>query len=99
RKGVVLFGGGLSSETWIWDGSDWSLEEPATSPPGMEDMGLAYDVQGSRVVLFGGDSNGILDDTWLWDGIQWAERPRTTPEPRQDAGVAYDPIRHQLVVF
>jgi hypothetical protein len=41
-----------------------------------------------------------LDDTWEWDGIGWARRltPRT-PGPHVDHSLAYDSVRHVLVLF
>ena len=53
------------------------------------------------VVMFGGSSpDGDLGDTWLWAGSDWSElSPATSPPPRESAGVTYDPVSGQLVLF
>jgi hypothetical protein len=85
RAEVVLFGG-LSfgtasihfSETWIWDGTTWTQQHPATSPSARStsgSMGLAYDVAQNEVVLFGGgldNDHTYFGDTWTWDGTNWS---------------------------
>ncbi len=68
---VVLFGGNddaaRSSDTWTWNGTTWTQQSPATSPPP-----AVRRVDGLRpghrhVVLFGGQGNTtMLDDTWTW---------------------------------
>jgi hypothetical protein len=66
---VVLFGGfhgrrsDLLADTWTWDGSTWTKQSPATSPPGHGGGSMAYDAASGNAVLFGGDSPG---DTWTW---------------------------------
>jgi uncharacterized protein (TIGR03437 family) len=62
---VVMFGGeippasGLGNftpvnDTWLWNGSNWIQQFPATSPPAQFGFALAYDSGHSQVVLFGG---------------------------------------------
>jgi hypothetical protein len=74
---VVLFGGrqpntGVSlGDTWTWDGSTWTQQAPASSPPARYVGMMAYDAAQGNVVLFGGeDLTGqtfhALDDTWTW---------------------------------
>jgi hypothetical protein len=46
RGEVVLFGGWdgtLLGDTWTWDGTTWTEEHPAISPPARILMGMAYD--------------------------------------------------------
>lgn len=78
RNQVLLFGGqdltvNFLSDTWVWDGSNWTQKFPQTAPPGRVGHAMAYDSLHSQVVLFGGlDGNqDNLDDTWLWDGTNW----------------------------
>ena len=55
---VVLFGGDGSSgdlgDTWTWNGTTWTEQTPATSPPARESATMAYDAATGTVVLFGG---------------------------------------------
>ena len=66
---VVLFRGDLD-ETWLWDGSSWTLQSPQTSPQERFYYALTYDSVHSQVVLFGGDDTNevSLGDTWTWEG-------------------------------
>jgi PKD repeat protein len=77
--GLFLFGG-LSStatggfdylnDTWMFVDGTWSRLSAAPSPEGVFGAGIADDVVGSFVVLFGGESgNGNawnLNSTWVW---------------------------------
>ncbi len=70
-KDVVLFGGTksngtASSDTWIWDGTDWTQKNPNTTPAARSSEGLAYDgstdATGGQVLMFGGDvATGTAD--------------------------------------
>jgi hypothetical protein len=68
RQRVVMSGGhpGLGpivtasyNDTWEWDGIDWSLRSPSTSPGARYGHALAYDPQSERVLMFGGASNSM----------------------------------------
>ena len=71
RQRVVLFGGYTHlvpfdlSDTWEWDGKNWTQAKPTTSPSARYSHAMAYDSRG-RTVLFGGylHSTGYLGDTW-----------------------------------
>ena len=63
---------------------------------------MALDPVAGRVVLFGGlDPNGgTLGDTWLWDGATWTQRfPVTSPPPRANAALAFDPNTNAMLLF
>jgi hypothetical protein len=92
---VVLFGGENSSpetpvglsDTWEWDGTDWTALDPAHRPSARSHPGIALaPTQGHvQLILFGGfDDNGDpFDDTWTWDGTDWTElHPAGTPGAR-----------------
>ncbi len=53
------------------------------------------------MVLYGGRGwvPGINDDTWEWDGAQWVNPLVTGPGPRSNAAMAYDAVRHVVVLF
>ncbi len=102
---VVLFGGSICntaylSDTWLWDGTDWTQASPGTNPPGRELHALAYDSKRGQVVLFGGVVDGSLsDDTWVWDGSTWTQKlPAHRPPARAAFAMAGDPS-HQNVVL
>jgi hypothetical protein len=109
RGRVVLFGGsrnppngGILSDTWEWDGTNWTQKNPATSPPARQQHALAYDSARGRVVLFGGygSGDGLLSDTWEWDGTDWTQKnPATSPPARYRHALAYDSARGRLVLF
>jgi hypothetical protein len=68
---VVLFGGwtpsGALGDTWTWDGSTWTRQASAVSPPARRSAAMADDAATGNVVLFGGsDCCGQLDSTWTW---------------------------------
>ena len=99
RGTVVLFGGGhfsggvdvIFSDTWAWDGSNWSQKFPATSPPKRFHT-MTYHRDEERVVLAGGG------DAWVWDGVDWTQivpagRLGLTPV------MAYDTTRKEIVAF
>jgi hypothetical protein len=115
---VVLFGGfyeplGSSSsfssrsvpwlrDTWVWDGTTWTMQHLDTRPTPREGMGMADDPANGQVVLFGGYSNwtGYAGDTWTWDGTSWTkERPVGHPSPRENVRMAYEPANGQVVLF
>lgn len=104
RGRVVLFGGwdgAHLADTWLWDGTDWTLAAPASSP-GARMPELAFDPAAGRVLMFGGqDGNGVrLNETWSWDGSTWTQvLPATVPPARFDHGMATDWARSQIVLF
>ncbi|HSA29788.1 MAG TPA: right-handed parallel beta-helix repeat-containing protein [Phycisphaerae bacterium] len=108
-RGVsVLFGGwgrgnsGDLSDTWEWDGNNWTQRVPATIPPSRQHHALVYDSARGVTVLFGGLHNDSynMDDTWEWDGTNWTQRvPTTKPSARNCYGLAYDAARGVTVLF
>ncbi len=107
---VVLFGGfraggsvGELDDTWTWDGTTWTKQHPAQSPPPLAGASIAYDAAMHQVVLFGGGPSGPfrnLDDTWTWDGTTWTEQhPAQSPPGTQLASMAYDAATHSILLF
>ncbi len=109
QSNMVLFGGYLSNnapfrsnDTWVWDGTTWTQQSPATSPSARADHAMAYDAAQSNVVLFGGftDFGATLGDTWVWNGTTWTQQsPATNPLGRYFSAMAYDPVHNQVVMF
>ena len=56
--GVVLFGGSGSrgdlSDTWLWDGTNWSAVRPAGSLSPRVDAASAFDATTQKLLVFGG---------------------------------------------
>ncbi|HVC41678.1 MAG TPA: hypothetical protein VND54_06850 [Candidatus Saccharimonadales bacterium] len=103
---VVLFGGAENDDnTWVWSGGQWSLAEPATSPPGRVDAAAAYDPQTKQVLLFGGRHNPLLggpslNDTWAWNGKMWRELDSGTngPPPGEGSSMAWDGALDEMIL-
>lgn len=113
--GLVLFGGtgpapfgqaappsAFLNDTWTWNGTNWTQQNPAASPPARTGADLAYDGATGQDILFGGTGSdgSSLNDTWAWDGSAWT--PVTTsasPPPRGSAVMAYDGATGQVVLF
>jgi hypothetical protein len=105
---VVLFGGYTEfpiryhGVTWTWDGSTWTKQAPAASPPPLAYASMAYDAATGTVVLFGGytPSGAFLGDTWTWDGSTWTKQsPAASPPAREAASMAYDAATGTAVLF
>jgi len=104
---LLMFGGdsgsgasGYLNDTWTWNGTNWTQQAPATSPPVRMAYGLAYD--GANVILFGGEIPGtggqMTGDTWFWTGSTWTQRNLTT-SVRGHIGMLYDPTHDQILSF
>ena len=105
---MVLFGGlsqppgqSLENQTWTWNGSDWTEQHPASSPPARDQAMMAYDTTSGQLLLFGGEVGSTsLDDTWSWNGSTWIQQqPASSPPVRNDASMAFDPATGQVVLF
>jgi hypothetical protein len=78
KRGVVEIG--AHGDTWVWDGSGWTVQNSSAIPPPRTDEALAFDPVHHQLVLFGGAQhfNGPPEwtadgDTWLWDGATWKQ--------------------------
>ncbi len=92
---LVLFGGegingALLNDTWSWDGTKWTQEHPAHSPPARW-AAVMTENPGSGLVLFGGSQTApdyrsigdvsegdpneqMLCDTWTWNASDWVQQ-------------------------
>ena len=101
---VVLFGGvGDYPNTWLWNGSAWTLAHPATSPQGRFGASAAYDPETKTVVLFGGrlEAGTPVHDTWAWNGITWTDLDSGAggPPPGEGSDMAWDEATSQMVLI
>jgi Galactose oxidase, central domain len=88
--------------TWVWDGSTWTKQTPATSAPARFGAAMTYDAATGNAVLFGGESrqNGAPRDTWAWNGSTWTKQtPATSPPGRFYPAMAYDAATGNVVMF
>jgi hypothetical protein len=100
---VMLFGGvGNYGNTWLWDGSTWTLAHPAVSPAGRFGASAAYDPETRTVLLFGGrlEAGTPVHDTWEWNGTTWIDLDSGAggPQPGEGSDMAWDAASHQMVL-
>jgi hypothetical protein len=107
---VVLYGGNVGGsggtdlgDTWTWDGTTWTRQHPAASPPTLSYAAMAYDAGTGTVVLFGGEAGldaQLVNDTWTWNGTTWTQQhPATSPPARALTAMAYDAATSTAVLF
>ena len=107
RQRVVMFGGRLSpfptysAQTWEWDGVDWILRAPATSPSARSDHTTAWDPISQRTLLYGGSSlsNPATGDTWAWDGSNWSQLSPANSPPSTTGRMVTDPIGNRVLLL
>jgi hypothetical protein len=107
----VLFGGSYyfdypwsvrPNETWIWNGTNWSLRTTASAPAARLGHAMAYDSLRGVVVLFGGvgANYGVFNDTWEFDGAEWIQhQPAVNATAVCQTAMAYDRTRGRCVLF
>jgi hypothetical protein len=100
---VLVFGGVDSyNQTWLWNGTGWSLAKPLVSPPGRFGAAAAYDPVTQAVMLFGGrlEPGQVVNDTWAWNGTKWSELNTGAfgPPPGEGALMAWDNATGQMVL-
>jgi hypothetical protein len=107
-RGVTVLFGGMTgipgttlSDTWEWDGTNWTQHNPANKPTKRSGHAMAYDSARGVTVLFGGSgSEGGGDQTWEWDGTNWLQHnPVQKPPSRSTLAMAYDSNRGVTVLF
>ncbi|MCA8948127.1 MAG: hypothetical protein KDE27_01415 [Planctomycetes bacterium] len=103
RTLALVAGAGSVFSTFEYDGHSFTQLSPVHVPPARQYTQLTYDSVRDVVVLFGGgDASPAVSyqDTWEWNGVDWLQRqPATSPPPRQNAAMAYDPGRGVTVLF
>jgi len=112
RQTVVLYGGAFHNfafdmtDTWEWDGEEWTEIETAQHPPGMSGFSMIFDSNRSETFIFGGwewDINGghLVNTMWVYDGTDWQAVYTTgaTPSPRSGIDLAYDTLRQRAILF
>jgi N-acetylneuraminic acid mutarotase len=120
---VILFGGRFPRlenesivpsrpETWAYDANanTWTNMSPVIQPAAWYFVGMAYDDEADRMVLFGGCAGDSLyscsavtrDETWIYDynANSWTNlSPGTRPAARLIHRMAYDAESDRVVLF
>jgi len=90
---VVLVGAtemGQQTETWVWNGTDWS-QINGPQPPHALLGGMTFDTVRGEMVLITTNMQ-----TWSFDGSAWTQRAPAhvpTPAPNGIFSMAFDPLR------
>jgi hypothetical protein len=108
RNVALLFGGIPSgdvtgspfSDTWQWDGGDWT-QLSRSGPSARSGHAMAFDSNRKVAVLFGGiDSTGAgLADTWEFDGQDWTQQEDAGPQGRAGAAMTFDAAGLRVILF
>jgi N-acetylneuraminic acid mutarotase len=105
---IVVFGGGtyvqggggsslaLLGDTWTFDGTTWTQQQPSTAP--VARMNTAFGFDGQRVVVFGGFGGPLpsgyydyLNDAWAFQGGSWTLlQPLISPPPNYAPAMGFD---------
>ncbi len=101
--GINKSGSSLLSETWEWDGLNWT-EVATQGPSGRFNEAMVYDASSQAVLLFGGQGGetftSMFSDSWSWDGSTWTElHPANHPSARAGHSLAFDAARGEVVLF
>jgi len=106
---AVLFGGVVwtpngtlyKSDTWTFSAGLWTRVNRAVHPSARAGASMAYDVNDSYVLLFGGrNRSGYLNDTWRFHADGWTEfASRVAPSARQFGDLVDDPAGGQVMLF
>lgn len=65
-----------TTQTWLWDGMNWSLRARDVSAPPYDALAvtMAEDPATQSVVLIGvGDALGEIGSTWVWNSTAWRQ--------------------------
>lgn len=108
RQVVIMFGGGENyvqpyaalSDTWEYDGTDWTLVSVANAPAPRVASAAAYDSDTGAMLLFGGLDTANFGDTWAYQNGVWTElAPTFSPPAGRSQEMVYDPVRRCFVMF
>jgi len=90
------------SQTWEFDGRNWTRRMPPVEPPRRAGHAMAWDAVRGRLVMFGGNTttNNVLGDTWEYDGSAWhVIGSDQSPEPRLEAAMTFNAMTGKVMLF
>ncbi len=86
-----------------FDGTRWSEVVSAHRPSSRSGAAMSWDGVSNQVLLFGGSDNvDAFSDTWVFTNGDWEQRATGAaphPSARLNTRMAYDPLRHRVVLF
>ena len=88
----MLLVGWSTDRVWEWSGSDWRSVDTVGGTRTETHLTAAYDASRGRVVVF--DGKAFLE----LDGDQWNRLQPAPSPPREASALAYDPVRHALLL-
>lgn len=108
RNVTVLFGGaptglpGASSQTWEFNGTDWSQITTSGTPGPRENAAMCFDTVLNQCLMFGGVDPfvGASNQLWIYNGNAWQQIPQTAnwPSARTGMEMVFDPIRNRAIM-
>ncbi len=103
QRGVIVMAGGVTtntspattySDTWEWNGTNWTARISSPSPSGTANAALAYDSQRNKCVLL--TTNG---ETWTLEAAGWQQViTANTPPLRSTAACWFDTSIGRMVL-
>lgn len=101
---LVMAGGDMGSDVWLFDGWNWTPGPSMTASMGnLERVRMQYHPNMGGVVLFGGlgpasaNNNVYLLKGGAWSSITTNPTPR--PTARIDPAMVWDPVKQRMMVF
>ncbi len=98
----------VSSETWSWNGHNWSRLHPAESPPALFGATMVYCTATQEIMMYGGAGNLPIASMWDWNGHTWArywtwKEPHSatgavSPAPRFLPQITYDTATKEIII-
>lgn len=95
---------GAFADTWTWNGSIWSQQHPAASPPAAGGGCAAYDARSNQLLMYGGQTPSAAHPTtyrtatWQWTGSTWTQLATAATPPGGNCTMTYD-ATHGLIVM
>jgi len=92
-------GGVPAADAWSWNGVRWQQLCVNCLGSPRRNAAIAYDSDRDLVVVATGyDGSDEMNDTWEWDGA-WRQISAFAPVERDGGAMAYDPIRHRMLMY
>jgi hypothetical protein len=105
RKTVAYVGGATPTETWEYDGTNWTFASTATQPSATAEGAVIGFDPVSNVVLLVVTTNELFSanvytsETWTYDGDDWTRRASGQPLNAWTGGMACDTAHSNLVLL